>query len=103
MKKKILLVEQNNDGTIGGSHYCMLYLVRGLNREKYEPIAVFYERNSLLSRFEEICPVFVIDPVKFTGGPVKLLKKTASLFLTVKFILKCFFYQKEQHRSCTSE
>ena len=42
-KKRILFAELTQDGTIGGSHYCLLYLIQGLNRSKYEPITIFYE------------------------------------------------------------
>ena len=53
-KRNILFVEQNQDGTIGGSHYSLFYLVKALNRAKYNPIVIFYEKNSLFKSFEHI-------------------------------------------------
>lgn len=51
-KKKILYCEQNTDGTVGGSYYCLLELVQRLDRSRYEPLVVFYTDNSLIPRFE---------------------------------------------------
>lgn len=50
-KRKILYVEHNMDGTIGGSHYCLLEIVRNLNKEMYYPIVIFYKPNSLIAEF----------------------------------------------------
>ena len=52
-RKKILFVEQNQDGTIGGSYYCLLYLIRLLDKKRFEPIVMFYEENSLIGEFEK--------------------------------------------------
>lgn len=48
---RILYVEGNVDGTIGGSYYSLFYLVAGLDRTRYEPIVVFATDNSLVPRF----------------------------------------------------
>ncbi len=50
-RKTILFVEQNQDGTTGGSHFCLLYLIDSLNRERYQPIIMFYEKNNIIDRF----------------------------------------------------
>jgi glycosyltransferase involved in cell wall biosynthesis len=49
--QKILFCENNTDGTIGGSYFSLLYLVRGLDRSRYSPIVVFHSENDLLSEF----------------------------------------------------
>ncbi|MGB0129014.1 MAG: glycosyltransferase [Rhodocyclaceae bacterium] len=62
--KKLLLIEANTDGTIGGSHFCLLEIVQRIDRNKYEPIVLFYERNSLEDTFRASCPVFIVPSAK---------------------------------------
>lgn len=50
---RILFCENNVDGTVGGSYYSLLYLVKGLDRSRYEPIVVFYTEHTLLPAFRE--------------------------------------------------
>jgi glycosyltransferase involved in cell wall biosynthesis len=52
-KVKILYIEQNIDGTIGGSYYSLLYLVKGLDKTRYDPLVGFYAQNTLLSDFQK--------------------------------------------------
>ena len=42
---RVLLVEINEDGTVGGSHQCLYDLARRLDRTSFEPVVVFYENN----------------------------------------------------------
>jgi glycosyltransferase involved in cell wall biosynthesis len=42
---RVLYVEQNTDGTVGGSYQCLYDLVRSLDRTRYTPIVVFYQDN----------------------------------------------------------
>lgn len=76
-KKKILFVEQNQDGTVGGSHYCLLYLIKCLNKKKYKPIVMFYEPNAIIGKFaREGCPLVLYKkPLgKFFEPPSSVLK-----------------------------
>ncbi|MEZ5550323.1 MAG: glycosyltransferase family 4 protein [Pseudomonadales bacterium] len=70
--KRILYVEHNTDGTIGGSHRCLLDIVGQLNREKFEPLVCFFQRNSLYSAFEEagvkILEFAAWRPIKVPGS-----------------------------------
>jgi glycosyltransferase involved in cell wall biosynthesis len=50
---RILYCEQNVDGTIGGSYYSLLYLVRGLDRARFDPLVVFYTEHSLLPAYRQ--------------------------------------------------
>jgi glycosyltransferase involved in cell wall biosynthesis len=60
--KKILYIEANRDGTIGGSYYSLLYLVQGLNKAKYEPHIMFCQENALIPEFKKVTPyVYVND------------------------------------------
>jgi glycosyltransferase involved in cell wall biosynthesis len=41
----VAYVENNEDGTVGGSHRCLASIVRHLDRARYEPAVVFYQNN----------------------------------------------------------
>jgi len=62
--KRILFIEANVDGTIGGSHYCLLELVKGLNKNRFKPFILFYQENILIPEFKEFCPVIILDKIK---------------------------------------
>jgi glycosyltransferase involved in cell wall biosynthesis len=47
---RVLFVETNADGTVGGSHQALYDLVRTLDRSRYEPVLLFYQGN----RFADI-------------------------------------------------
>lgn len=66
----ILYCENNIDGTVGGSYYSLLYLVKNLDRERYHPIVIFYTQNALLSEFLDAgAEVYVWEKAKtFTFG-----------------------------------
>ncbi|VAW73273.1 hypothetical protein MNBD_GAMMA15-657 [hydrothermal vent metagenome] len=49
--KRILYCESNADGTIGGSFFSLLFLIQGLDRERYEPVVIFYKDNSLIPSY----------------------------------------------------
>lgn len=42
---RILLVEANEDGTVGGSHQAQYDLVHHLDRTRFEPVVAFYQPN----------------------------------------------------------
>jgi len=82
MSTRILFVEGNTDGTVGGSHVIMLDLVLALDRAVYEPIVVFYEDNVVAERLrradirvEILEPprpfVFALEPLNTLLSPVK--------------------------------
>ncbi len=45
--RRVVLVELNEDGSVGGSHRSLTWLVTNLDREKFEPIVVFYQDNQV--------------------------------------------------------
>jgi glycosyltransferase involved in cell wall biosynthesis len=70
-RKRILFVEQNQDGTIGGSHHSLLLLVRYLDRTLFEPTVAFYQRNALIPEFERYAKVVVLPapaPIRIARG-----------------------------------
>jgi len=52
-KKRILYVEENRDGTVGGSHFQLLDIVQSLDASRFTPYVLFYENNKLISLFVE--------------------------------------------------
>jgi O-antigen/teichoic acid export membrane protein/glycosyltransferase involved in cell wall biosynthesis len=67
-RKRILFVEQNQDGTIGGSHHSLLLLVKHLDRTRFEPVVAFYEHHSLVSEYERCARVVMLPAYR----PMKL-------------------------------
>jgi glycosyltransferase involved in cell wall biosynthesis len=53
-QRRILLVETNEDQTVGGSHQALFDLVRHLDRSCYEPVVLFYQDNSFVQRFRDL-------------------------------------------------
>jgi hypothetical protein len=47
-------VEANEDGTVGGSHQALFDLVKGMDRESFEPVVLFYQDNPFCSRLREL-------------------------------------------------
>jgi glycosyltransferase involved in cell wall biosynthesis len=62
--KRILLVEANEDHTVGGSHQALFDLVRSLQRSAYEPIVCFYQANIFAERLRGIAEVIIYDDVR---------------------------------------
>lgn len=50
---RILHVEGNVDGTVGGSHRALYDLVKGLDRRRFDPVPLFYQDNPFASRLAE--------------------------------------------------
>lgn len=65
MPRKILFLEHNVDGTVGGSHICLLGICKYLDRSRWLPMACFYQENSLLPAFRESgADVRLFEPFK---------------------------------------
>ncbi len=80
-KKKILFIEQNQDGTVGGSHHSLFHLIKALDRRKYEPVVMFYENNDFVKNFECYCePVFFRKPLGKKFNPPNALLNFPYLF-----------------------
>jgi len=74
-RKKILYIESNMDGTIGGSHYSLLYLLEGLNRDRFEPHVLFCQDHILVPRFQKTAEeVLVHDYDPFGANPLNSWK-----------------------------
>ncbi len=47
--RRILIAELSGDGTVGGSHQVLFDVARLLDRQRYEPVALFYENNRFVA------------------------------------------------------
>ena len=47
---RVLFLEPNDDGTVGGSHQVLLDFARHLDRRRYEPVAAFYQDNVFVEK-----------------------------------------------------
>ena len=78
-KRRVLYVEGNEDGTIGGSYFSLLFLVAGLDQTRFTPLVVFATENSLLPRFRATGARTLIVPAaeraRASGPLVRLLAK----------------------------
>lgn len=80
---KVLYCETNVDGTVGGSYFSLLYLVKGLDRRRYEPLVLFYTEHRLLSAFHDAGIETMIWPkppvLRLGAGPRTLLTPLTGL------------------------
>jgi glycosyltransferase involved in cell wall biosynthesis len=76
--KRILYVEGNSDGTIGGSFFSLLFLVKNLDRSRFAPVVVFSNENALIPQFQSVGAEIVIRPLAApVRAPHKLLRPFA--------------------------
>lgn len=62
MKRRVLFLEHSTDGTIGGSHLCLLEICRHIDAARFQPVVVFFEQNTLIDDFERAgAEVFVLN------------------------------------------
>jgi glycosyltransferase involved in cell wall biosynthesis/O-antigen/teichoic acid export membrane protein len=84
---RILYVEGNVDGTIGGSYLSLLFLVSGLDRTRFDPLVVFARENKLIPRFQERNVRTLIHPlartVRWPGSVGRLCGKAVNFVSAV--------------------
>lgn len=70
---RILYLEANEDGTVGGSHQALFDLVRRLDRTRYEPVVAFYQENRFAAALRELgIEVHVLDTMRAGERKVQL-------------------------------
>lgn len=57
--KRVLFLEGNTDGTVGGSQRVLLEVVAHLDRRRFEPVVLFYEEHVLVPDFRQHCRVLI--------------------------------------------
>lgn len=62
MKRRILFLEHSTDGTVGGSHLCLLEICRHLDSDRFQAVVCFFESNTLVDDFRAAgAEVHVLD------------------------------------------
>jgi glycosyltransferase involved in cell wall biosynthesis len=84
-RKNILFYERNVDGTIGGSYFSLLYLTRGLDRSRFNPVVVFHNHHALLEEYDKAGvktliippyqPVVLKSEIKLLNSILKIIQK----------------------------
>jgi glycosyltransferase involved in cell wall biosynthesis len=82
---RVLYVEGNPDGTIGGSFFSLLHLVENLDRSQFDPVVAFAANNSLVDRFRGAGATVIIRPmarpVVWTGVVARGFAKIANFLV----------------------
>jgi glycosyltransferase involved in cell wall biosynthesis len=73
---RVLYCETNVDGTIGGSYYSLLYLIKGLDKSRFSPFVVFYVNHGLLPAFEAAGARTIVWPKSRRFAFVERLPRT---------------------------
>lgn len=60
--RTVCFIEANKDGTVGGSHYCLLDLVRNLDPARYRAHVIFFHEHRLIPEFSKAAEVTVLPP-----------------------------------------
>jgi len=69
---RILLVETNEDGTVGGSHRGLADLALGMRHSAYEPVVLFYQDNRYVANLRDAgVEVHVYDDVRATERRIR--------------------------------
>jgi glycosyltransferase involved in cell wall biosynthesis len=81
---RILFVEGNVDRTIGGSYYSLMFLVAGLDRQRFVPVVVFSTENALIPRFNSYGVRTIVrspaPPTILYGIVGRVIAKVANFF-----------------------
>jgi len=64
MSQRVLFLEGNIDGTVGGSYYVMFDLVMGLDRNRYHPVVGFHQDNFLAGELRDRGVEVIIFPTQ---------------------------------------
>jgi len=63
--RRILLVEMNEDGTVGGSHQAQFDLVRLMDRKQFQPVVAYYQDNQYSAMMrDEGAEVLILSEVR---------------------------------------
>jgi len=80
---KILFLEHNVDGTVGGSHFCLLEICRHIDRNRFTPVVWFFQENPLVGSFRNAGADVVVarppSPIRFPGNSNTLVRRALSI------------------------
>jgi glycosyltransferase involved in cell wall biosynthesis len=91
---RILFCETNADGTIGGSYYSLLYLIKGLDPSRYQAVALFSNEHGLVPAFQAAGAETIIwpppEPFTFAHRVTGALRPLQLPALTLQKVLNLF-------------
>jgi glycosyltransferase involved in cell wall biosynthesis len=98
-RPRILYIEANEDGTVGGSHRVLFDLVCHLDRTRYEPVVLFYQDNAYVSRVRaQGAEVLILEDVRTRERAIRRSgSRLAKLLEYVATIARRFRFLR-QHR-----
>jgi glycosyltransferase involved in cell wall biosynthesis len=79
-RKRIVYVEGNTDGTVGGSFFSLLFLVKNLDHSHYAPTVVFSTPNPLIPKYEAAGASVIVRP---TVRPLRATQKLLRAFARI--------------------
>ena len=92
-RHKVLFVESSVEGTIGGSHFSLLYMIKGLDKSVFTPVVVMYENNEMVEQYkEEGAEVFVLKKPITIAPPSSITNRFISMFFSAANLLLLLFY-----------
>ncbi len=98
VQKKVLYIESNTDGTVGGSHFSLLFLLEGLNKNIYSPVVMFYQEHRLIPRFREaggrVLLFKKISPFDISEYFPWVKTKSGNRIINLFLIIPCIMFQK---------
>ncbi len=83
--RRVLLVEQNVNGTAGGSYQALFDLARGLDRARYTPVVLFYQSNRFVPRLTALGVTVLLWPKERRVGG-RLVNVIAGIVRRAKFL-----------------
>lgn len=94
--QRVLFLEHNTDGTVGGSHFCLLDICRALDRKAFEPVIWFYQHNTLIDQFRalgtEVHVQGPLPPLHFAARMRNpLLRKVLQPFQSISNLVRGLF------------
>jgi len=100
----VLYCESNMDGTIGGSHYCLLHLVESLDRTRFCPIVMFKQHHALIPTFEKVADTMVqipYEPVRwgergstFIMWPIAMARRAVNVLQFIQTVAQRVLFLK---------
>jgi glycosyltransferase involved in cell wall biosynthesis len=96
VRRRLLFVEQNTDGTVGGSYKCLLNLIKCLDREAFDCQVVFYDNNEMVAEFARHCRVSILPaPFRLEMRRYHLLRQVFNAVLLLRDLIRFCFYLKK--------
>lgn len=80
---RILYLEHNIDGTVGGSHICLLDICNHLDKSRFQAVVCFFEENSLLDKFRQTGAEIIFHEPPTAWRGYKFLPRLANRLLAI--------------------